>query len=76
MSVERMKMAVCEAGRPDLAERLRERGAGHIFYVISSSDGRFPHRELDAADCEVLNKAVELAMPGETERWIPTAEKL
>lgn len=76
MSLEHMKMAVCEAGRPDLAERLRERRAGHISYVISSSDGQFPHRELDEADCEVLNKAVELAMPGETERWIPTAEKL
>lgn len=66
MSVEHMKMAVCEAGRPDLAERLRERSPGHPSYIISSWDGRFPYRALDEADCEVLNKAVELTMPGET----------
>lgn len=65
---ERLKMAVCEAGRLDLAERLRYRdGRDTISYIIEASGGRLPRRELEPDDYEVLNKGVKLVKPDWTQ---------
>lgn len=74
VEAELMRMALCEAGRPELAERIRVSGAGDdLSYIIETSDGRFPERRLTNDDRAMLNKAVKVIMPDWTEEnlWLP-----